>query len=126
MKDITVLNYRSQTDSLIPSQGISSFCFCGYFKKIHCSEFLWTQITHLCWASHKWNIGKQCRASAERGIGSIITETSLFKYIENFTSKNGKSSDKNSDISHISAQNIDFGYSLVVLTSTTIYVFEQK
>ena len=39
-------------------------------------------------------------------------ETRLFKYIENFTSKNGKFSDKNSDISHISAQNIDCGYSL--------------
>ena len=41
-----------------------------------------------------------------------ITETRLFKYIENFISKNGKFSDKNSDISHISAQNIDCGYSL--------------
>ena len=42
----------------------------------------------------------------------LITETRLFKYIENFTSKNGKFADKNSDISHISAQNIDCGYSL--------------
>ena len=34
-------------------------------------------------------------------------------YIENFTSKNWKVSDKkNSDIFHISAQNIDCGYSL--------------
>ena len=42
-----------------------------------------------------------------------ITKTRLFKYIENFTSKNGKLSDKkNSDIFHISAQNIDCGYSL--------------
>ena len=37
----------------------------------------------------------------------------LFKYIENFTSKkNWKFLDKNSDIFHISAQNIDCGYSL--------------
>ena len=36
----------------------------------------------------------------------------LFKYIENFTTKNRKFSDKNSDIFHISAQNIDRGYSL--------------
>ena len=42
-----------------------------------------------------------------------ITKTSLFKYIENFTSLNWKFSDKkNSDIFHISAQNIDCGYSL--------------
>ena len=41
-----------------------------------------------------------------------ITKTCLFKYIENFTTKNGKFSDKNSDIFHISAENVDFGYSL--------------
>ena len=41
-----------------------------------------------------------------------ITKTCLFKYIEKFTTKNWKFSDKNSDISHISAQNIDYGYSL--------------
>ena len=41
-----------------------------------------------------------------------ITKTSLFKYIENFITKNWKFSDKNSDIFHISAQNIDCGYSL--------------
>ena len=43
----------------------------------------------------------------------LITKTRLFKYTENFNSKNWKFSDKkNSDILHISAQNIDFGYSL--------------
>ena len=37
----------------------------------------------------------------------------LFKFIENFTTKNWKLSDKkNSDIFHISAQNIDCGYTL--------------
>ena len=41
-----------------------------------------------------------------------ITKTRLFKYIENFTSKNWKFSDKNSDILPISAQKIDCGYSL--------------
>ena len=69
-----------------------------------------------------------------------ITKTHLFKYIGNFTSKNWKFSDKKSDTLHISAQNIDCGYSLelprrgssnenrlgeAVLTSTH-YVFEQK
>ena len=43
---------------------------------------------------------------------SAITKICLFKYIENFTTKNRKFSDKNSDIFHISAQNIDCGYSL--------------
>ena len=41
-----------------------------------------------------------------------IMKTRLLKYIENFTTKNWKFSDKNSDIFHISAQNIDCGNSL--------------
>ena len=41
----------------------------------------------------------------------VITKTCLFKYIENFTTKNWKFSDKNSDIFHTSAQNIDCEYS---------------
>ena len=47
---------------------------------------------------------------------NFITKTRLFKYIENSTTKTWKFSDKNSDIFHISAQNIDCGY----------YVSEQK
>ena len=43
---------------------------------------------------------------------AFITKTQLFKYIENFTTKKMKISDKNSDIFHISAQNIACGYSL--------------
>ena len=44
---------------------------------------------------------------------NFIMKTRLFKYIEHFTSKNWKFSDKkNSDIFHISVQNIDCGYSL--------------
>ena len=43
---------------------------------------------------------------------AYIMKTCLHKYIENFTSKNWKFSDKNSDIFHISVQNIDCGYSL--------------
>ena len=42
----------------------------------------------------------------------VITKTRLFKNIENFTIKNWKFSDKNSDIFQISTQNIDCGYSL--------------
>ena len=43
---------------------------------------------------------------------NFITKTRLFKYIENLTTKNWKFLDKTSDIFHISAQNIDCGYSL--------------
>ena len=48
-----------------------------------------------------------------------ITKTRLFKYIENFTTKKMKTQMKNTGNFHISAQNIDCGYS-------TIDVFEQK
>ena len=42
----------------------------------------------------------------------VITKTRLFKYTENFTTKNWKFSDKKFDSFHISAQNIHCGYSL--------------
>ena len=46
-------------------------------------------------------------------IQQYITKTRLFKYMENFTSKKPENFQiKNSDIFHISAQNIDCGYSL--------------
>ena len=66
------------------------------------------------------------------GCASIfITKTLLFKYVENFTSKNWNFLIKTADIFHISAQNIDCGYSLeplskVVLTSIHNLCFEQK
>ena len=41
-----------------------------------------------------------------------ITKTSLFKYTENFTTKNENFSDKNSNIFQNSAQNIDCEYLL--------------
>ena len=43
---------------------------------------------------------------------NVITKTSLYKYTENFTTENEIFSDKNSNIFHISAQNMDCGYSL--------------
>ena len=47
------------------------------------------------------------------GQDECITKTRLFKYIETFTSKTEHFQiKKNSDIFHISAQNIDCGYSL--------------
>ena len=42
----------------------------------------------------------------------VITKTCLFKYTEIFTTKNENFQIKNSDIFHISAQNIYCGYSL--------------
>ena len=45
-------------------------------------------------------------------ISASITKTCLFKYTENFTTKNENFQTKYSDIFHISAQNVDCGYSL--------------
>ena len=47
----------------------------------------------------------------ERGQFTIA-KTRLFKYTENFPTKNENFQVRNSDIFHISAQNIDCGYSL--------------
>ena len=66
--------------------------------------------------------GMRQRATDSKGIHAMVigmfclingfTKTRLFKSIENFATQNWKFSDKTSDIFHISAQNIDCGYSL--------------
>ena len=57
---------------------------------------------HVLWPSTTFSQDTAC-----------TTKTCLFKYIENFTSKNWNFSDKKkNDIFHISAQNIDCGYLL--------------
>ena len=68
-------------------------------------------ILYACWACNweqlpiKWAFPTILHVRA-------ITKTRLFKYIEKFTTKNWKFSDKYSDIFHISAQNTDCGHSL--------------
>ena len=60
-------------------------------------------------------IGATCCLCVRASSNFNITKTRLFKYIEKITSKNWKFSEKknkkkkNSDIFHISAQNIDCG-----------------
>ena len=48
----------------------------------------------------------------QNAASDCITKTRLFKYIENFTTKNWKFLDTNSDIFHSSTLNTDCGYSL--------------
>ena len=65
-------------------------------------------------------------------INITITKTCFFKYTENFTIKNENFQIKNSDIFHVSAQNIECEYPFVkcldeaVLTSTHNLCFEQN
>ena len=54
----------------------------------------------------------RCKVQIYLVIMICITKTSLFKQTENFTTNKWKFSDKNSDICHISAQNINCRYSL--------------
>ena len=59
-----------------------------------------------------FSLDKENCASTIHRLGSI-TQTHLYKYIEKFKhQKNENFQIKNSDIFHISAQNIDCGYSL--------------
>ena len=55
--------------------------------------------------------GKTYLTGAMLESNDHITKTSLFKYTENFTTKNWKISDKKSNTFRISARNIDCGYS---------------
>ena len=65
----------------------------------------------LAWRFTQKQIGPR---QAKRCLGDCanITKTRLFKYTENFTTKNDNFQIKYSDIFHISARNIDCGYSL--------------
>ena len=55
---------------------------------------------------------KHCFVWMDNQNCCLITRTRLFKYIENFTTRKGTFQIKKSDLFHISAQNIDCGYSL--------------
>ena len=68
-------------------------CFC--FANMQCDHF-YCQFT----------------TSSFKRLDVNITKTRLFKYTENFNTKNENFQIKNSDIFHISAQNMDCGYSL--------------
>ena len=79
---------------------------------------------------YKKNYNIKClhkTARRRKQVIKLITKIRLFKYIENFITENWKFSDKSYDIFHMSAQNIDCGYSLEPPHRVpTIYVFEQK
>ena len=60
-------------------------------------------------AAHMSHANYHCRTCRELWL-IRIKKTCLFKYTENFTTKEWKNPYKNSDIFHISAHNIDCGY----------------
>ena len=80
---------------------LDSRYFCWPFQDGSLLQFFFV----LSWLLHLW-----------RFVLSLFLiyhyETCLFKYTENFTTKNERFQIKNSDIFHISAQNIDCGYVL--------------
>ena len=74
------------------------------------------QKSHIYLPMHKTR--KDCNRGTQQNQSGLfyginfITKARLFKYIDNFTTKNWKFSDKTFDIFHISAENINCGYSL--------------
>ena len=87
------------------------FIFCP----ICCFIVMFSGYRLILW-SPCWDKGSWCFAFLwfmAYVLSVFITKTCLFKCIVNFTSKNWQFSEKkNPDIFHISAQNIDCGYSL--------------
>ena len=66
-------------------------------------EYIWTAQYEIVPPAHI-----QAGKANDSRMQKAITKTCLFKYTENFTSKKCKFSDKkNSDIFHVSTQNID-------------------
>ena len=77
------------------------------------ASLCWSLKDALCsWLSREYTSNTLIRVLRRRGHTCNIMKTRLFKYTENFTTKKWKFSNKNSDIFHISAQNIDCEYSL--------------
>ena len=74
-----------------------------------------------------WNPISGASGFGQKKLLLIITKTRLFKYTEKFTTKKWKFSDKkNSDMFHISAQNIDCGYSLELPRRGGSYEYPQS
>ena len=90
-----------------------SIC-CGYSFELHQQDAIQMVTHNICLYKEvdKKYTGCNLKTMELLDCALIITKTCLLTYIENFTSKKWKFSDKNSGIFHISAQNIDCGYSL--------------
>ena len=73
--------------------------------------------------SGKYKCGFPWNATIKK---AVITKTHLFKYIETFTTKNWKFSDKNSDIFYISVQSINCGYSLEPPRCQSMFLSKNK
>ena len=72
----------------------------------------WTWGSEFGSANHSATLTLQASVMNKLFIHYLIAKTRLSKYIENFTTKKGKfSNKKKSNIFHISAQNTDYGYS---------------
>ena len=87
--------------SIVFSVFSASFSRIGYTCKInrHSLEGRQLLLLLLCLPTHQ-------------GRSENITKTRLFKYTEHFANRKRKFSNKNADIFHISAQNIECEYSL--------------
>ena len=125
-EDTFVLDLSHFNDS--SQQRVSKFTVCGFVPGIMIRAYYVSQKRKRR-KSRKTpritgDVCQNCFVSLLKSFWNGITKTRLLEYIESFTTKHRKISDKNSNIFHISAQNIDCGYSLE--PPRTIYVFEHK
>ena len=88
-------------------------CFC--FANMQCGHFLFSVIVIVLFGICFCFANMQCdhfycqfTTSSFKRLDVNITKTRLFKYTETFHTKNENFQIKNSDIFHISAQNMDF------------------
>ena len=100
----------------------------GFFRVLHClqrqsiSGFSRTRVKTLFEQLDQFSQGTCLKVH----FLVLITGTCLFKYIENFTIKNGIFLIKNSDIFYISVENIDCGYSLELPRRGGSYEYPQS
>ena len=107
-KQIMSISVRKRTFGHVRPVKIQSR-LCGWAGRFESS--LGAHVNYFFWHCDFYMVEGQFSIST--AVPLPVTQIYLFKYIENFTIKNYKFSDKNSNIFfHISAQNIDCGYSL--------------
>ena len=110
-----ITNARLITEYTYPFPQIAQLTTFPSFGHVK-GKFPSTSINKVCPGSPMWHIvidwNNQRKTKFINNLFKFITKTRLFKYIEHFTSKNWKFSDKKSDSFHISAQNINCEYLL--------------
>ena len=119
---LTVDKWAASREKLLSSLpkmcGITSSCACAWSHPGLCSPIIHFIVSNdsSSGQGRPWSDCASTWRDSDVTYWPVLWENAfwkrLFKYTKNFITKNWKFSDKTSDIFHISAQNIDCGYSL--------------